>query len=67
MAEKVRAINEKEVAELVINSHLLRDTYGNLRTFAKQKFRCVKCNKSYRRIPLVGKCTQCGGKLLLTV
>lgn len=67
VAEKVRAISEKQVAELVINSHLLRDTYGNLRAFAKQKFRCVKCNKSYRRVPLIGKCTNCGGKLLLTV
>ncbi len=67
VAEKVMAVNEREVAELVINSHLIRDTYGNLRAFVKQKFRCVKCNKSYRRIPLVGKCTACGGKLLLTV
>ena len=67
IAEKIRAVNETEVAELVINSHFLRDAYGNLRAFARQKFRCVKCNKSYRRIPLVGKCTKCGGKLLLTV
>lgn len=67
VAEKIRAISESEVAELVINSHLLRDTYGNLRAFVKQKFRCVKCNKSYRRLPLIGKCTNCGGKLLLTV
>jgi len=27
----------------------------------------VKCNESYRRVPLSGKCTKCGGKLLLTV
>ncbi|MBN2013835.1 MAG: DNA polymerase II large subunit [Candidatus Altiarchaeota archaeon] len=62
-----RAVNESTVAELVINSHFLRDTYGNLRAFSRQKFRCVKCNKSYRRVPLVGKCTKCGGRLLLTV
>ncbi|MBN2251619.1 MAG: DNA polymerase II large subunit [Candidatus Altiarchaeota archaeon] len=67
VAEKIRAIDEREVAELVINSHFLRDTYGNLRAFSMQKFRCVKCNASYRRIPLIGKCTKCGGKLLLTV
>ncbi|MEM5766658.1 MAG: DNA polymerase domain-containing protein, partial [Candidatus Aenigmatarchaeota archaeon] len=24
---------------------------------------CVKCNTSYRRVPLVGKCTSCGGEL----
>ncbi|MEM2918893.1 MAG: DNA polymerase II large subunit [Candidatus Altiarchaeota archaeon] len=67
VAEKIRAVDENEVAELVINSHFLRDCYGNLRAFSKQKFRCIKCNKSYRRIPLIGKCTKCGGKLLLTV
>ncbi len=67
VAEKIRAVNATEVAELVINSHLLRDTYGNLRAFSTQKFRCVKCNASYRRVPLTGKCTKCGGKLLLTV
>jgi len=67
VAEKIRAIDERDVAELVINSHFLRDIYGNLRTFTKQKFRCVKCNAQYRRIPLAGKCTKCGNKLLLTV
>jgi len=67
VAEKIRAVDVREVAELVINSHLLRDTYGNLRAFSTQKFRCVKCNASYRRIPLSGKCGKCGGKLLLTV
>jgi DNA polymerase II large subunit len=67
VAEKIRAIDEKEVAEIVINSHFLRDTYGNLRAFSRQHFRCVKCNENYRRVPLSGKCNACGGKLLLTV
>ncbi len=67
VAELSRAIDEGVVAELVINSHFLRDTYGNLRAFSRQKFRCVKCNQSYRRVPLIGKCTKCGGRLLLTV
>ncbi len=67
IAEKVRAIDERKVAEILINSHFLRDTYGNLRAFSRQKFRCVKCDASYRRVPLKGKCTKCGGRLLLTV
>ena len=67
VAEKIRAIDEREVAELIINSHFLRDTYGNLRAFSKQRFRCSNCNQSYRRVPLYGKCKKCGGKLLLTV
>jgi DNA polymerase II large subunit len=67
VAEKIRAIDERAVAEIVINSHFLRDTYGNLRAFSRQRFRCVKCNANYRRVPLTGKCTKCGGRLLLTV
>ncbi len=67
VAEKIRAIDEREVAEIVINSHFLRDTYGNLRAFSRQRFRCVKCNANYRRVPLAGKCTKCGGRILLTV
>lgn len=67
VAEKIRAVDEREVAELVINSHFLRDIYGNLHAFTKQSFRCVKCDAKYRRIPLTGKCIKCGGKLLLTV
>ncbi|MFH0860349.1 MAG: DNA polymerase II large subunit [Candidatus Altiarchaeota archaeon] len=67
VASKIRAIEAKDVAELVINSHFLRDTYGNLRAFSRQRFRCVKCNANYRRVPLSGKCTACGGKILLTV
>ena len=67
IAEKIRAISERGAAELVINSHLLRDTYGNLKAFSRQKFRCVKCNEAYRRIPLIGKCRKCGGRLILTV
>ncbi len=67
VAEKIRAIDAKVVAELLINSHFLRDTYGNLRAFSRQKFRCVRCNAHYRRIPLSGRCRRCGGRLLLTV
>ncbi|MFH1125506.1 MAG: DNA polymerase II large subunit [Candidatus Altiarchaeota archaeon] len=67
VAEKIRAVDEREVAELVLNAHFLKDSYGNLRTFTRQHFRCVKCNESYRRVPLNGKCGKCGGKLILTV
>ncbi|MFH1721755.1 MAG: DNA polymerase II large subunit [Candidatus Altiarchaeota archaeon] len=67
VAKKIRATDERQVAALVINSHFLRDTVGNMRAFTRQKVRCVKCNAKYRRIPLSGKCTACGGKLLLTV
>jgi len=67
LAKKITAVDEKDVAMRVLNFHFLRDIYGNLRAFGQQTFRCVKCNTKYRRVPLVGKCTKCGGKLLLTV
>jgi len=67
IAEKVRAVESSEVAKLVIEKHFIRDTKGNLRKFSQQIFRCVACNDKYRRPPLVGKCTSCGGKLLFTI
>ena len=73
LARKIRAVDEDVVASRVISTHFLPDMIGNLRAFAKQTFRCVKCNTKYRRIPLKGICTSqrgndiCGGKLTLTV
>lgn len=32
-----------------------------------QVFRCVGCNSKFRRPPLVGRCTKCGGKLIFTI
>jgi DNA polymerase II large subunit len=67
LAEKIRAVDEKDVAEKIISSHFIPDIRGNLRTFSKQKVRCTKCNAKYRRAPLTGTCTRCGGNLTLTV
>ena len=38
-----------------------------MHSFSRQSFRCVACNAKYRRVPLVGKCTRCGGKIVLTI
>ncbi|MFH1771086.1 MAG: DNA polymerase II large subunit [archaeon] len=67
LAEKIRAVDEVDVARLVIEKHFLRDVKGNLRKFSSQKFRCVNCNEKYRRPPLIGKCIECGGKIIFTV
>ena len=67
LAEKIRAVDEKVVAEILVNSHFLRDIQGNLRSFGSQTVRCGKCNTIYRRIPLIGKCPNCGEKLILTI
>jgi len=67
LAEKIRAVDTSDVARLVIEKHFLRDTKGNLRKFSQQIFRCVSCNQKYRRPPLIGKCTKCGGKIIFTI
>ncbi|MBI5228811.1 DNA polymerase II large subunit [Candidatus Micrarchaeota archaeon] len=64
---RIRAVDSAGAAEKIILAHFLPDLYGNLRSFSRQIVRCVECNAKYRRIPLVGKCTKCGGKLLLTI
>ncbi|ALV63257.1 Archaeal DNA polymerase II large subunit, intein-containing [Thermococcus sp. 2319x1] len=67
LAERIRAVNEHHVAETIINSHIVPDLRGNLRSFTRQEFRCAKCNSKYRRPPLSGKCPKCGGRIVLTV
>jgi len=67
LAEKIRAVFTDEVAELVIDKHFMKDIKGNLRKFSSQQFRCSKCNEKFRRPPLVGFCTACGGNVIFTV
>jgi DNA polymerase II large subunit len=67
LAEKIEAVDAKRVALKVLTTHFMRDISGNLRAFSTQNFRCKSCNKKFRRIPLQGKCTECGGVLTLTV
>lgn len=66
LAEKIRAVDQKGVVEGVLTSHFLPDMAGNVRAFSRQKVRCTKCNKKYRRIPLSGECV-CGGNLILSI
>lgn len=66
LAEKIRAVDQKNVVERVLASHFLPDMAGNIKAFSRQKFRCTSCNKKYRRIPLSGEC-KCGGNLVLSV
>jgi len=67
LAEKIVAVDAKRVALEVLTTHFLRDISGNLRAFSTQSFRCKICNKRFRRMPLKGKCLECGGPLTLTV
>ncbi len=67
LVEKLRAVDNSDVARLIIDRHFMRDLRGNLRKFSEQQFRCVGCNVKYRRPPLSGKCEKCGGKIIFTI
>jgi len=67
LCKKIRAVDARDVSRLVIERHFIRDTRGNLRKFSMQVFRCVGCNSKFRRPPLVGRCTKCGGRLIFTI
>jgi DNA polymerase II large subunit len=67
LANKIRAVNSKDVAERLLKHHFIPDLAGNMRAFSTQTFRCTKCGAKFRRVPLKGSCSRCGGKLILTV
>ena len=67
LARKIRAVDETDVAERIIEYHFLPDLLGNLRAFSRQETRCLDCGEKYRRMPLTGDCRECGGRVNLTV
>ena len=67
LSRKLRAVDETDVAERIIEYHFLPDLLGNLKAFSSQEFRCRGCGESYRRAPLSGDCRHCGGDVSLTV
>ncbi|WP_410766066.1 DNA polymerase II large subunit [Haloferax sp. DFSO60] len=67
LARKLRAVDETDVAERVIEGHFLPDLIGNLRAFSRQETRCLDCGEKYRRMPLSGDCRECDGRVNLTV
>jgi DNA polymerase II large subunit len=67
LARRLRAVDETDVAERIIEYHFLPDLIGNLRAFSRQEVRCLDCGEKYRRFPLSGDCRRCGGDVNLTV
>jgi len=67
LCEKLRAVDQHDVARLIIERHFIRDIKGNLRKFSSQQFRCVSCNAKYRRPPLKGNCALCNGRIIFTI
>jgi DNA polymerase II large subunit len=67
ISRTLRAVDEADVAERVIEYHFLPDLLGNLKAFTSQEFLCRGCGEKYRRPPLTGDCRECGGDVALTV
>jgi len=67
LGSRISAVDVQDMAQRLLDSHFFPDIFGNIRAFATQKFRCTSCNEKFRRIPLVGVCRKCSGKLVLTV
>ena len=65
-ADIINAVETRDIVSYLIQTHLIPDIMGNIRAYAKQKFRCTACGAKYRRMPLLRKCT-CGHKLLQTI
>jgi DNA polymerase II large subunit len=66
-AKLINAVNPDEVVSMVLMTHILPDIMGNMRSYSSQAFRCSRCGEKYRRIPIMGKCLECGNELLQTV
>jgi len=69
LAKIIKAVNARKVAQKILSTHFNPDILGNLRKFAVQEFRCVKCNAKFKRPPIsnAGKCPKCGNHIILTV
>lgn len=67
LMDMLYCIDRRDAAKRLIMSHFIPDLIGNMHSFSKQRFRCASCNAKFRRVPLAGKCTRDGGKLLLTI
>lgn len=63
LMKKIEAIDYTDAIGKILEGHVLRDIFGNLRSFGTQNFKCTKCNRTFRRLPLSGKCPYCGTPL----
>jgi DNA polymerase II large subunit len=66
-AKLINAVDANEVAAMVLNTHILPDIIGNMRSYSSQTFRCTTCGAKFRRMTLMGKCIDCGSALIQTV
>jgi DNA polymerase II large subunit len=66
-ARLINAVDADEVAAMVLTTHILPDIIGNMRSYSSQTFRCTACGAKFRRMPIMGKCIDCGSMLIQTV
>jgi DNA polymerase II large subunit len=66
-AKLINAVDADEVAAMVLTTHILPDIIGNMRSYSSQTFRCTTCGAKFRRMPVMGKCLECGNVLIQTV
>jgi DNA polymerase II large subunit len=66
-AKLINAVDADEVAAMVLTTHILPDIMGNMRSYSSQTLRCTTCGAKFRRMPLIGKCSECGSELIQTV
>jgi DNA polymerase II large subunit len=66
-ARLINAVDADEVAAMVLTTHILPDIMGNMRSYSSQTFHCKTCGTKFRRMPLLGKCTECQSELIQTV
>lgn len=60
-ADMIDAVDTDSIVSNIIRTHLVRDIMGNLRSYAKQSFRCTACGRKWRRMPLQKTCP-CNGR-----
>ncbi|MEM4190070.1 MAG: DNA polymerase II large subunit, partial [Candidatus Caldarchaeum sp.] len=67
LMDRLAGVKDSALVDSIVASHLLPDIIGNIKAYMVQSFRCKKCNRKFRRLPLTGKCPQCQVELSLTV
>ncbi len=67
VAQKIKAVDPKEVVESIIKTHLLRDIMGNMKKYTTQSFKCRKCGRTFRRPTVSGRCNSCREELHATL
>ncbi len=58
--KKIQGTQESEFVEKILENDFLEKYNSSLEKFFSQPFRCLRCNRNFRRIPLSGKCSSCG-------